>query len=88
MKKLLGMVFLSLLLTITIAQSKIRQELHTDDIKALQEGGKIIYLGQAYAPRTLKNTNHDKNYNEKNLLNTEIFFQRVLSNHNILINLF
>ena len=65
MKKLLGIVFLSLLLTITIAQSKTRQELHNDGVIALKEGGKIIYLRHAYAPRTVENGNYDKNYKEK-----------------------
>ena len=65
MKKLLGIVFLSLLLTITIAQSKTRQELHNDSVIALKEGGKIIYLRHAYAPRTVENGNYDKNYKEK-----------------------
>ena len=31
-------------------------------IEALQKGGKIILLRHAYAPRTIANGNHDKNY--------------------------
>ena len=64
MKKLLGIVFLGLVLSITSSYSKSRQELYNDGIKALHEGGKIIYLRHAYAPRTFENGNNDKNYKD------------------------
>ena len=65
MKIFLGIIFLSLFLNISNLHAKSRQELHNDGVKALQEGGKIIYLRHAYAPRTIENGNHDKNYKEK-----------------------
>ena len=64
MKKLLGIVVLGLLMITTSLQAKSRQELHNDGVKALQEGGKIIYLRHAYAPRTVENGNNDKKYKE------------------------
>ena len=65
MKIFLGIIFLSLFLNISNIHAKSRQELHNDGVKALQEGGKIIYLRHAYSPRTIENGNHDKNYKEK-----------------------
>ena len=62
MKKLLSIIILGLLLTASISHAKSKQELHNDGIKALQEGGKIIYLRHAYAPRTVENGNNDKKY--------------------------
>ena len=55
---------LSLLMITTSLQAKTRQELHNDGVKALQEGGKIIYLRHAYAPRTIENGDNDKKYKE------------------------
>jgi len=65
MKIFLGIIFLSLFLNISSSQAKSRLELHKDGLKALQEGGKIIYLRHAYAPRTAENGDNDKNYKEK-----------------------
>jgi phosphohistidine phosphatase SixA len=62
MKKLLGIIVLGLMLTTSISHAKSKQELHNDGVKALQEGGKIIYLRHAYAPRTVENGNNDKKY--------------------------
>ena len=64
MKNFLSILVISLLFSIVSAQSKSRQELHKDGVKALQEGGKIIYLRHAYAPRTVENGDNDKNYKE------------------------
>ena len=65
MKIFLGIIFLSLFLNTSSSQAKSRLELHKDGLKALQEGGKIIYLRHAYAPRTAENGDNDKNYKEK-----------------------
>ena len=65
MKFFLGIIFLSLFLNISNLHAKSRLELHNDGVKALQEGGKIIFLRHAYAPRTVENGDNDKNYKEK-----------------------
>ena len=65
MKIFLGIIFLSLFLNISNLHAKSRLELHNDGVKALQEGGKIIFLRHAYAPRTVENGDNDKNYKEK-----------------------
>jgi len=63
MKKLFSTILvICLLLTTSISYAKSKQELHNDGVKALQEGGKIIYLRHAYAPRTVENGNNDKKY--------------------------
>ena len=67
MKFFLGFIFLSLFLNITNLQAKSRVELHNDGVKALQAGGKIIFLRYAYAPRMVENGDNDINYKEKNL---------------------
>ena len=66
MKIFLGVIFLSLFLNISSSQAKSRLELRKDDLKALQEGDKIIYPRQGYVPRTIENSNKNKNYKEKN----------------------
>jgi len=48
MKNLLKIIFISFLLIIPKSYSKTVQELHDDGIKALQEGGKIVFLRHAY----------------------------------------
>ena len=53
MKNFLKILFISFLLIIPKSYSKTFQELHDDGIKALQEGGKIVFLRHAYAPRTV-----------------------------------
>lgn len=65
MKKILVISILSLISYTPIAHSLTWQELHNNGVKALQAGGKIIFLRHAYAPRTVENGNYDKNYNVK-----------------------
>ena len=64
MKNFLKILFISFILIIPKSYSKTFQELHDDGIKALQEGGKIVFLRHAYAPRTVENGDNDKNYKE------------------------
>ena len=45
--------------------SKSYKELYDDGLKAIKEGGKIIFLRHAYAPRTVENGDNDKNYKDK-----------------------
>ena len=59
--KLLKIIIIVLFLNISESYSKNVQELHVDGIQALQEGGKIVFLRHAYAPRTFKKGDNDKN---------------------------
>ena len=34
-------------------------------LETIQKGGNVIFLRHAYAPRTIENGNHDKNYKDK-----------------------
>ena len=63
MKKILSTVVLIFVLGISNAYAKTTSEWKALGIEALQEGGKIIFLRHAYAPRTEANGNHDKKYN-------------------------
>ena len=49
----------------TEVYSKSYKELYDDGLKAIKEGGKIIFLRHAYAPRTVENGDNDKNYKDK-----------------------
>ena len=57
MKKILVILILNLISYTPIAHSLTWQELHNNGVKALQAGGKIIFLRHAYAPRTVENGN-------------------------------
>ena len=60
MKKILSTVVLIFALGISNAYAKTTSEWKALGIEALQEGGKIIFLRHAYAPRTEANGNNDK----------------------------
>lgn len=61
MKKILSTVALILALGISNAYAKTVSEWKALGVEALQEGGKVIFLRHAYAPRTEANGNNDKN---------------------------
>ncbi len=56
------LVIFSVLMISNHAKAKTTAEWRQAGIEAIQEGGKIILLRHAYAPRTEANGNHDKNY--------------------------
>lgn len=61
MKKILSAVVLIFALGISNAYAKTVSEWKALGVEALQEGGKVIFLRHAYAPRTEANGNNDKN---------------------------
>ena len=65
MKKILSTVALILALGISNAYAKTVSEWKALGLESLQEGGKVIFLRHAYAPRTEANGNQDKNMNLK-----------------------
>ena len=64
-KKLQLFIFLILIIFSSSSYANTFQELYDNGLKAIQEGGKVIFLRHAYAPRTVENGNHDKNYKDK-----------------------
>jgi hypothetical protein len=63
-KKLQIFIFLILIIFSSSSYANTFQELYDNGLKAIQEGGKVIFLRHAYAPRTVENENHDKNYKD------------------------
>ena len=63
--KILLKIFIFYLILTNISKANTYQELYNSGLKALKEGGKVIFLRHAYAPRTIENGNHDKNYKDK-----------------------
>ena len=68
--KLLKIIIIVLFLNISESYSKNVQELHVNGIKALQERSKIVFLRHTYAPRTVENSDNDKNY-KKNVCSSQ-----------------
>ena len=62
MKKICIFLISFVFLINTEVYSKSYKELYDDGLKAIKEGGKIIFLRHAYAPRTVENGDNDKNY--------------------------
>ncbi len=65
MKKICIFLISFVFLINTQVYSKSYKELYDDGLKAIKEGGKIIFLRHAYAPRTVENGDNDKNYKDK-----------------------
>ena len=65
MKKIWIFLISFVFLINTEVYSKSYKELYDDGLKAIKEGGKIIFLRHAYAPRTVENGDNDKNYKDK-----------------------
>ena len=65
MIKKFGFIIIIFLIFTAGSNAKTFQELYDDGLKAIKKGGNIIFLRHAYAPRTVENGNHDKNYKEK-----------------------
>ena len=65
MKKICIFLISFVFLINTEVYSKSYKELFDDGLKAIKEGGKIIFLRHAYAPRTVENGDNDKNYKDK-----------------------
>ena len=65
MKKICIFLISFIFLINTEVYSKSYKELYDDGLKAIKEGGKIIFLRHAYAPRTVENGDNDKNYKDK-----------------------
>ena len=65
MKKICIFLISFVFLINTEVYSKSYKELYDDGLKAIKEGGKIISLRHAYAPRTVENGDNDKNYKDK-----------------------
>jgi len=65
MKKIYIFLITFVFLINTEVYSKSYKELYDDGLKAIKEGGKIIFLRHAYAPRTVENGDNDKNYKDK-----------------------
>ena len=65
MKKICVFLISFVFLINTEVYSKSYKELYDDGLKAIKEGGKIIFLRHAYAPRTVENGDNDKNYKDK-----------------------
>jgi len=65
MKKIYIFLITFVFLINTEVYSKSYKELYDDGLKAIKEGGKIIFLRHAYAPRTVQNGDNDKNYKDK-----------------------
>ena len=65
MKKICIFLISCVFLINTEVYSKSYKELYDDGLKAIKEGGKIIFLRHAYAPRTVENGDNDKNYKDK-----------------------
>ena len=65
MKKICIFLISFVFLINTEVYSKSYKELYDDGLKAIKEGGKIIFLRHAYAPRTVENVDNDKNYKDK-----------------------
>ena len=65
MKKIYIFLISFVFLINTEVYSKSYKELYDDGLKAIKEGGKIIFLRHAYAPRTVENGDNDKNYKDK-----------------------
>ena len=65
MKKICIFLISFVFLINTEVYSKSYKELYDDGLKAIKEGGKIIFLRHAYAPRTVENGDNDKNYKDK-----------------------
>ena len=65
MKKICIFLISFVFLINTEVYSKSYKELYDDGLKAIKEGGKIIFLRHAYAPRTAENGDNDKNYKDK-----------------------
>ena len=65
MKKICILLISFVFLINTEVYSKSYKELYDDGLKAIKEGGKIIFLRHAYAPRTVENGDNDKNYKDK-----------------------
>ena len=65
MKKICIFLISFVFLINTEVYSKSYIELYDDGLKAIKEGGKIIFLRHAYAPRTVENGDNDKNYKDK-----------------------
>ena len=65
MKKISIFLISFVFLINTEVYSKSYKELYDDGLKAIKEGGKIIFLRHAYAPRTVENGDNDKNYKDK-----------------------
>ena len=65
MKKICIFLISFVFLINTEVYSKSYKELYDDGLKAIKEGGKIIFLRHAYAPRTVQNGDNDKNYKDK-----------------------
>ena len=65
MKKICFFLISFVFLINTEVYSKSYKELYDDGLKAIKEGGKIIFLRHAYAPRTVENGDNDKNYKDK-----------------------
>ena len=65
MKKICIFLISFVFLIKTEVYSKSYKELYDDGLKAIKEGGKIIFLRHAYAPRTVENGDNDKNYKDK-----------------------
>ena len=64
-KKLLFYVLITSLIFCNGTYANTFQELYDNGLKAIKEGGNVIFLRHAYAPRTVENGNHDKNYKDK-----------------------
>ena len=65
MKKICIFLISFVFLINTEVYSKSYKELYDDGLKAIKEGGKIIFLRHAYAPITVENGDNDKNYKDK-----------------------
>ena len=65
MKKICIFLISFVFLINTEVYSKSYKELYDDGLKAIKEGGKIIFLRHAYAHRTVEYGDNDKNYNDK-----------------------
>ena len=65
MKKICIFLISFVFLINTEVYSKSYKELYDDGLKAIKEGGKIIFLRHAYEPRTVENGDNDKNYKDK-----------------------
>ena len=65
MKKICIFLISFVFLINTEVYSKSYKELYDDGLKAIKEGGKIIFLRHAYAPSTVENGDNDKNYKDK-----------------------
>ena len=65
LKKLQLFIFVISIIFSSSSYANTFQELYDNGLKAIKEGGNIIFLRHAYAPRTVENGNHDKNYKDK-----------------------